>query len=339
MVASMFNHPLSHEGLSFQKLLEQPDGSISLPSVAESGPESMRESGPDKKAYINVLGTGDSLKRGAVRDMYADMLNMSTTDPRLYDVMSSTAAQWMLSNPSPRFKRIYQDFKTDKLSQCSSGHFDFGIQIRSWVDWVSYYSFFEKNKPCIIDCIESVIVNFIETKISSSDEHRPCIFLTSDSGPDAADIIDKLKQRFQALTPALSVDFVVSALPQLIKGEIEDRAAYQTKIRSVNDKPFSWRSDFVLRSTRNEFNINDLMKRTDLLDWMLLGDVDAAIYTGASTFGRSARMRGGYSAQRNDHVVTTRPSAGGGGGGCVCQAVQPEDYSGVTFNGLGVMVV
>lgn len=334
MVAAMFNHPLSNEGLTFQKILEDPDGTISLPSVSDSGPETFRENGPNKKTYINVLGTGDSLKRDPVRQFYADLLNMSTSDPRLYDVMSSAAAQWMLNNPSRRFQSIYEEFKAEKESQCTSGHFDFGIQLRSWVDWLSYYDAFKKNKPCIVDCIESVIVNVV-TSAARENDVPPCVFFTADSGEDANDIINSLKRKFSVRSPAVEVEFVVSARPTLIKGEIDDREAY--KLHGENDKPFAWRSDFVLRSTRDSFNINDLSKRTDLLDWMLFGDVDTGIYSGGSTFGRTARMRRGYFAQLNDHIFTTRAALTQKG--CMCVPVQPEDFSNIKYNGLGVMVL
>ena len=283
MVASMFNHPLFEEGLSFQKLLEDPDGTISLPSVAASGPETITESGAGEVSYINVLGTGDALKRGAARNLYADLLNMSTHDPRLYDVMSSTAAQWMLSNPSRRFQRLYDDFKAEKLSQCSSGHFDVAIQLRTWKDWINYYSYYEKNKACIVDCIGSVLLDVIRTiqaKSGSDTDSPPCVFFTSDSDADAAEVIDILKRRLAALSPdpVLAVEFVVSAPPTQTQAEIEHSSSYRPK--STNENHFMWRSDFVLRTSRDSFNIHDLSKRTDLLDWMLLGDVDVAVYSG-----------------------------------------------------------
>lgn len=291
MVASMFDHPLSHEGLTFQKLLEEPDGTISLPSVTASGPDAIRDSGPGDVSYVNVLGTGDALKRGAARDMYADILNMSTTDPRLYDVMSTTAAQWMLSNPSPRFQRLYDDFKAEKQSQCSSGHFDVAIQLRTWKDWKNYYSIYVKNKECIVNCISSILLDAIHNIPKKTDgggdgggdgSSPPCVFFTSDSEADAADVINILKQRLAASSSPDSnvirvAEFIASAPPIQTKAEFEHSDSYKPK--SSNENHFKWRSDFVLRTSRDSFNIHDLSKRTDLLDWMLLGDIDVGIYT------------------------------------------------------------
>ena len=270
MVASMFDHPLSEEGLYFQRLLEDPDGTITLPDVVDSGPENIRN-GAGKVSFVNVLGTGDNLKKKPMKELYGGLLNMSSTDPRLYDVMSSTAAQWMLSKPSHRFQQIYNTFKTQKLAECSSGHFDFGIQIRTWKDWTSYYSFFEKNIDCVVECISFIMEEKIRRKGFEVD-NPPCVFITSDSKSDSESIIKKLTLRLDETFPSLNTEFVTSTTPLQTHAEIEHSNSYKRK--TENDKPFSWRSDFVLRTSRQNFNIKDLSKRTDLLDWMLFGEVD-----------------------------------------------------------------
>lgn len=50
-------------------------------------------------------------------------------------------------------------------------------------------------------------------------------------------------------------------------------------------------------------------------------------------------MRLGYAAQRSDYIVTTRAATFSHRLGCKCEAVQPEDFSGVKYNGLGVMML
>jgi hypothetical protein len=217
-----------------------------------------------------------------------NLLEMDETDPRFYNVASSTAAQWMLSNPSPLFNQYYHEYKQSVLKQCqyrddgiaTASNLDVAVQLCTWCDYGYFWNQYEATKEDILQCLEGFFL-FIKPLRGDkdNDKNKRCVFFTSDDDNETKYITDRLKASLWKA--GMDIDFVTSN-------------------RSIQlARHFSWHTRDGNNDFKDAFDACDLQYRINLLIWMLLGDADHVIYTVGSPYGQTACMRQGYHGQKH----------------------------------------
>jgi hypothetical protein len=206
---------------------------------------------------------------------YESLLQMEEKgDLLLYDLVSSTMAKWMLQKPTPLFQSLVDRRKKQILSQCGTDTITFGIQMRTWRDHAYLHSqLYEAIFDNIIGCTKSWINDALQATTLRS---KACVWITSDD-PDEADKVAKNLQ------------------------DIDDRLTFAVAVPPPQD---SWHTAESFNSNKTNFDPREgFTQHEELIDWYIFGEADAAIYTVRSTFGRTARMRRGYSGQQKDFLV------------------------------------
>lgn len=135
--------------------------------------------------------------------------------------------------------------------------------------------------------------------------------------------------------------YITSDDPVEIKPMVEKWQDVDQKIlKFVISQPQSqdsWHSKDSFAEHKSNFDPKLLAQHEELIDWMIFGEADAAIYTLGSTFGRTARMRRGYVGQKYDYVVGRSSNGNGAKNPFICSSVQPLDSPSVKWTGLGTL--
>jgi hypothetical protein len=184
---------------------------------------------------------------------------MDETDPRFYNVASSTAAQWMLSNPSPLFNQYYHEYKQSVLKQCqyrndgiaTASNLDMAVQLCTWCDYGYFWNQYEATKEDILQCLEGFFLSIKPLRgDKDNDKNKRCVFFTSDDDNETKYITDRLKASLWKA--GMDIDFVTSN-------------------RSIQlARHFSWHTRDGNNDFKDAFDACDLQYRITLLDWMLL---------------------------------------------------------------------
>lgn len=214
------------------------------------------------------------MTKNGIMKKYASMLSkIDERDLRLYDVVSSAMAKWMLSRPTKIFQTLVDERKKDVLAQCGTDGIQFGIQIRTWRDdEYGHGQMYEVVFDDIISCINSWLGSGVRAMNSRS---KYCVYITSDDPEETKHLVNKLR-------------------------DVDDRLTFVTAVPPSDD---SWHTEESFKVNKTNFDPQHLLKHNELIDWYIFGEADASIYSLRSSFGRTARMRRGYEGQNNDYIV------------------------------------
>lgn len=375
MLAEMYSHP--DRRLHFANTMDRGDGTrtlLELPLVGNRNPQQLAALNKNaylerKNAYVNIYTTAaDTLAHASFFLPY--LPGMSPSDPRLYDVISSTVAEWMFSAPTPALQAAYVPYLNHIRAQCGRGtavsggvDVELAVQLRTWQDVPERRDYFETHRQCTYDCLLQRVLHArqqVYQTMSSGDRTRlrglfqanggsrpaattnMCVFVTTDNATVTKEVTRELTRmlrvvqadtarevsehiaKFDSSTPGLDDIILMNAIDITFVHSLEMVAASA-----------QWHSVNTIRKGRVKFDPADLSRHVELLDWIMMGDAAEAVYSRGSSYGRTARMRGGYHKQRHDFIVG---SFAQDGSECTCQPVRPENPADVVFSELGVIV-
>ena len=294
IILSMYEHPnpqlsfLNHGGKTGEKC------QFNEQQLSKYSPN------PDKKhkgKQVNNQAVVSDMKSDGVLKKYSNMLQLEETDMRLYDIVSSTMAKWIMQRPTPLFQRLVNERKKQVMSQCNTDGIHFGIQIRTWRDFdYGHGQYYEAVYADIVDCIK----NWLNKQLKDSNlRSRACLYITSDDPVETKRLVASLT-------------------------DVNDRLTFATAVPTSQD---TWHTDESFKAGKSNFDPQNLNNHEELIDWYIFGEANAAIYTLGGTYGRTARMRRGYSSQANDFVVGRKNASDK----FTCHAVQ--DYDSEIFKG------
>lgn len=243
---------------------------------------------------VNIYTTAaDTIAHHAFYQQYLPDVPLS--DPRLYDIISSTIAQWTLSNPSPALRKSYSSFKSNVLAGCPSGQLDLAVQLRTWQDVPERRDYFESHQSCTYQCILSRIkkvkkvhagMQYLKNAVDPAGriqvprggqrivKNSICVFITTDNATATMKVINdlqKLVSRHVDSTEKNSNNTVY----------LEGRRGKVVFVHSLNhiSSDAQWHSVTAIRKSRQKFDPSELSKHTELLDWVLIGDARQAVYS------------------------------------------------------------
>jgi hypothetical protein len=265
------------------------------------------------KKQVNNQAVVQDMRKDGVMKKYASMLeSIDEGDPRLYDMVSSAAARWMMQRLTPLFQSLVDKEKKRVLSQCENAtKIDFAIQIRTWRDFPDLLKrpMYTEIRDEIEDCIRGRLANMLhKSDRAMTSETKACVYITSDDPMEMKSMADRMF-------------------------DTNDRVNFVISHRPASDD--AWHSADSFAKHKSEFDPKLLAKHEELIDWMIFGEAEEAIYTLRSTFGRTSRMRRGYGGQRNDFVVGSTRS--GVNKEFVCNPVQGVDLSLMEWSGFGTL--
>eukprot|EP01036_Dinobryon_divergens_P036012 gene36012-46789_t len=100
--------------------------------------------------------------------------------------------------------------------------------------------------------------------------------------------------------------YVTSDFPTVsndVKSYLESHAQFKGAVVSNGD--LQLHEDWLSISLMGSNSVSkEVAHRPDLLDWMVMSNALSSLYTAASTYGASARLRAGYFETRHDYIMS-----------------------------------
>ena len=207
--------------------------------------------------------------------------------------------QWTYSNPTSSYVEATANKIANISRQCfrnttglTSDVIDLVIQIRTLRDVgenlsdIDHLALWKQTNHCkqYINCSLHGIKQALHRKANVANamvSSQPlCVYITSDNKA----ISFFLKSQLLGAVPGIAV---------VADGELP----------SLNNS--DWQSAGIMNSN-HLVSDEGVLRRSDLLDWMVISKAVSAVYLESSTFADTARLRAGYFAARHDYVVTTK---------------------------------
>lgn len=218
------------------------------------------------------------------------------------DLISHTIAQWALSDIRPSWIMSANKLR-DGMTNAST-NIDVVIQYRSWRDIYSATKnsdTIESNFNCHLHC-SLKILQIIKAKESKT----LVVFITSDNFTTT--------QAF-----ARHINSMLEGLIVLTNSNLGEKFHNE------------WHSEKIVQQfrfdSRTVIGESFLSSHTELLEWILIGQANHAIYSKGSTFAATARMRKGLAGELNDFVISTvnRLKQEKATAECQCQPIFPHE--------------
>ena len=308
MVNEFFLHPLIEKGISFNRTSSQSIKSIQLLSERSNKYSYLNPCGQVSKHPLSTWSNdiyvsncyGNNLMHPEILPVLKQLLRIpeSVTSNAAFTIFSDLS-HWAFSNPTIIFKQLVDEHVKNTTNMCQLranekysidinnpieiNEIDLVIQFRSWKD-LNRNSFQENDassgltgEQCFHKCLkeslhmlELYIKNNKNESTTNHDVH--CIYVTSDNDEVAHEIVETIDQI--------------------------------TTMRTVSvhhERNFKHSHSMHYTNGYQDYFPTDLLYESyDMIDWMMLSQVNMALYSLASTFSTTARYRRGSLAQTFD---------------------------------------
>jgi len=226
---------------------------------------------------------------------YESILKLDFHGLDYWSQIFANVASWAMSRPSTMWTELVKNytktvFRGDDL--CSGEDIDLVTQFRTWRDVrPADMNFRDAGGDCHTKCLVARAKAYGKT----FNKTHLCIFVTSDNATSSAVLVKTLK--------GLSTE------------------SLQFRAFTHEDEDVHWHTiDLTSGNTRYEMPPNKaevLSAHSELFDWYLMGEAKAAVYTGGSTYGMTARLRKGIENHLLDYTAFVEDNK------CKCQPFYP----------------